>query len=220
MNFSWSFFPNSHSIICQSILLLSVSKFHFLQLKNLSKNNTLNQSTVLIADILNKTRCKLFYFPYNNNLIVNGPKLNSIKEFIFKYSVNENWRMRENVLFILEGINSNLIRESLQKDINIDDVLPFFRDDNVYVVKMAKRCLKTALSLNPEQAGRFISQTKSDPNIILSSLYSFGYSIPSSLSSVSYIYSYKYRSQWRISCYQSFTSQKFQQVSLIIINSN
>jgi len=88
-------------------------------------------------------------------------------------------------MFIIEGINSKLIRQGMIDKIDIDEIIPFFDDDNVYVIKMTKRCLKTALSFNLEEAGKFIKKSSSQINILLPCLYVFGYSVPSSLKSVS-----------------------------------
>ena len=126
--------------------------------------------------------------------------------YLFSFKENSNWRVREHILFILQGINSILIRRFCLYDLSIDEIIPFFLDDNVYVTKMARLWLKTALQVDevklakitekyiklvPEEAKNIkalksknedvkeaTSKLNSYINILLSWWYAWGYSIP------------------------------------------
>ena len=133
-------------------------------------------------------------------------------EYIFSFQNSTNWRVREHILFILQGINSILIRRFCLYDLSIDKIIPFFLDDNVYVVKMARLCLKRALEVNPkmleelslkyaklvpsemskikslksknEDTKESTSRLNSYINILLSWWYAWGYSIPEYLPNI------------------------------------
>ncbi|CAI2384075.1 unnamed protein product [Moneuplotes crassus] len=171
--------------------ITQILKLSFLCIEKSVQKDTLNQSTALVGDALNK-------------LVVSQDSLPEIKEFLYQYSTSTNWRIRENILYLLEGVNSNLLKQGLHSLISIEDIIPYFQDESIYVVRMAKKCLMTALRLNQGISGEFImkllnkkagiSADKSEersmdpaenPHITLSAMYSFGYKIPFSREEIS-----------------------------------
>lgn len=129
-----------------------------------------------------------------------------IKEHIMSYSKDENWRVRENVLYILEGLNSLAIRHNEFDYLDIEELTPFFVDENLYVNKMARLCLKTILKAKPHKISIMVEEYKAKGkreadaiktlkvknedtkehtnalssyiNVLLSCCYACGYSIP------------------------------------------
>ena len=95
-------------------------------------------------------------------------RLNEALLSIDHYKADPNRRLRENYLYILQGIISVHIRklsiQQLKACVNI--AFPFLYDENVYVRKLAVVNLQTILSLYPKIEYKTSVSTDSEPEVV------------------------------------------------------